>query len=95
MPHLTSLGVGPAQRLLIRQWGYSIERRVVTEALHYTAEAWVDMVSTYSNVLTLTPEARSGLRAVLLALIGAAGVEAENTATAVVCEHLTGTKTAP
>jgi SAM-dependent methyltransferase len=79
--------------MLIRQWGYSIERRIVTEALHYTAEAWVDMVSTYSNVLTLTPEARSGFRAVLFALIGAAGVEAENTATAVVCEHLTGTKT--
>jgi ubiquinone/menaquinone biosynthesis C-methylase UbiE len=80
---------------LIRQWGYSIDRRIATEALHYTAEAWVNMVTTYSNVLILTPEARSGLRAGLLALIGAAGVDAENTAAAVLCEHLAELEPAP
>ncbi|UNB52982.1 bifunctional 2-polyprenyl-6-hydroxyphenol methylase/3-demethylubiquinol 3-O-methyltransferase UbiG [Mycolicibacterium sp. YH-1] len=71
---------------LIRQQGYTIKRRIVTETLHYTAEAWANMVTTYSSVLTLTPEARSGLRSSLLAFIGAAGVEAENTATAILGE---------
>jgi SAM-dependent methyltransferase len=71
---------------LIQRQGCTIERRIVTEARHYTAEAWVNMVSTYSNVLTLTPQARSGLRAKLLERIGTAGVEAENTATAILGE---------
>ena len=72
---------------LIQHQGYTIERRIVTEARHYTAQAWVNMVSTYSNVLTLTPEARAGLGSTLLRRISTAEVEAENTATAILGEQ--------
>jgi SAM-dependent methyltransferase len=71
---------------LFQREGYAIERRTVTEPLHYDAEAWVNMVTTYSNVLTLSPPMRSRLASNLRQRIGPAGVEAENTATAIVCE---------
>jgi hypothetical protein len=41
-------------------------------------------VTTYSNVLTLAPDAQAELRRRLAAVIGAAGVEARNDALAVV-----------
>jgi len=69
----------------IQHRGYTVERRRITERLHYTTDAWVDMVFTYSNVLTLTPQARSGLRSRLEHRIGTAGVDAENDGTAVIC----------
>lgn len=71
---------------LFQEKGYAIDRRTVTEPLHYDAEAWVNMVTTYSNVLTLSPPMRSRLASNLRQRIGPAGVEAENTATAIVCE---------
>jgi SAM-dependent methyltransferase len=71
---------------LLHRQGYAIDRRTVTERLHYDAQAWVNMVITYSNVLTLSPQMRSGLASNLLQRIGPAGVEAENAATAIVCE---------
>jgi hypothetical protein len=43
------------------------------------------MVFTYSNVLTLDPVARAGLRSRLAQCIGAGGVDARNDAVAVVC----------
>jgi len=43
------------------------------------------MVSTYSNVVTLDDQTRSRLRSRLEDRIGAAGVDAENDATAVIC----------
>ncbi|HEX2398946.1 MAG TPA: class I SAM-dependent methyltransferase [Mycobacterium sp.] len=70
---------------IITEHGYTIERRQVTEQLHYDTEAWVNMVFTYSNVLTLGPQARSELRCRLEQVIGTAGVDAENDATAVIC----------
>jgi SAM-dependent methyltransferase len=70
---------------IITEHGYTIERRQVTEQLHYDTEAWVNMVFTYSNVLTLAPQARSELRCRLEQVIGTAGVDAENDATAVIC----------
>jgi hypothetical protein len=70
---------------MITEHGYTIERRQVTEQLHYDTEAWVNMVFTYSNVLTLGPQARSELRCRLEQVIGTAGVDAENDATAVIC----------
>lgn len=69
---------------MIGSHGYTIERREVTEPLHYCTKAWVNMVCTYSNVLTLDPQARSELRARLQQRIGADGVDAENHATAVI-----------
>ena len=70
---------------MIQHRGYTVERRRITERLHYTTDGWVDMVFTYSNVLTLTPQARSGLRSRLEHRIGTAGVDAENDGTAVIC----------
>jgi SAM-dependent methyltransferase len=72
-------------RAMIQQHGYVIELRHVTERLHYATDAWVNMVFTYSNVLTLNSPARSQLRSRLDERIGAAGVDAENDATAVIC----------
>ena len=69
----------------IAQHGYAVQRRHVTERLHYTTDAWVNMVFTYSNVLTLTPQARTALRSRLQHRIGTTGVDAENDATAVIC----------
>jgi SAM-dependent methyltransferase len=70
---------------MIQSHGYTVERRHVTEQLHYTTDAWVNMVFTYSNVLTLAAEARADLRSRLQQQIGTAGVDAENHATAVIC----------
>lgn len=70
---------------IIRDHGYSVERRHVTERLHYATDAWLNMVSTYSNVLTLDQQTRAELRSSLEQRIGAAGVDAENDATAVIC----------
>lgn len=70
---------------IIRNHGYTIERRGITERLHYATDAWLNMVSTYSNVLTLDQQTRSELRSRLEQRIGAAGVDAENDATAVIC----------
>jgi SAM-dependent methyltransferase len=69
---------------MIHQHGYTF-RRHVTERLQYTTDAWVNMMFTYSNVLTLAPQARSDLRSQLEHRIGTAGVDAENNATAVIC----------
>ena len=51
---------------------FRIERRGVVEQLHYAIEDWLNMVFTYSNVLTLDPVARAGLRSRLAQCIGAA-----------------------
>jgi SAM-dependent methyltransferase len=69
---------------MIQSHGYALERRSVSEALHYSTDAWVNMVFTYSNVLTLNPQARSELRVRLEQRIGASGVDAENQAAAVI-----------
>lgn len=70
---------------LIERHGFEVERRHVSERQHYAADAWVNMVSTHSNILTLEHQARADLRLRLAQRIGDAGVEAENNATAVVC----------
>jgi hypothetical protein len=60
-------------------------RRGVVEQLHYATEDWLNMVFIYSNVLTLDPVARAGLRSRLAQFIAAAGVDARNDAVAVLC----------
>jgi hypothetical protein len=69
----------------IQDSGYAIERRGITEHLHYTADAWVNMMFTYSNVLTLDTEAQLNFRSRLTRRIGHAGVDAENEAAAIIC----------
>lgn len=68
---------------MLRSYGYALERCHVTEPLHYSTDAWVNMVFTYSNVLTLNAQARSKLRVRLEQCIGASGVDAENQAVAI------------
>lgn len=74
------------EMMVMIQWhSYAVERRHVTERLHYTTDAWVSLICTYSNVLRLAPQARAELRSRLEQRIGTAGVDAENAATAVIC----------
>ncbi len=69
---------------MIQSHGFTIERRHVIERLDYATDAWVNMVFTYSNILTLNPQAQSALRSRLEKRIGGSGVAAENEAVAVI-----------
>ena len=62
---------------MIQTRGYTVERRHVTERLHYTTDAWVNRVFTYSNVLAVAAQARADLRSRLEHRIGTAGVDAQ------------------
>lgn len=81
-----SVGVEDADRIgpLLAGAGFSAERRRFVERLHYATADWVDLVTTYSNVLTLDPDAQAVLRRRLANVIGDAGVDARNDALAVV-----------
>jgi len=70
---------------IIEESGFSVERRRCVEQLHYTTEEYLNLVSTYSNRLLLDPTAQAELRSRLARRIGAAGVDAQNDALAVVC----------
>lgn len=70
---------------LIEECGFGVERRCVVEQLHYATDEWLDMVTTYSNVLTLESHKRVELRARLEERIGAHGVDAQNDAVALIC----------
>jgi len=71
--------------VMVEKFGFSVERRRCVEQLHYTTEDYLNLVSTYSNRLLLGPTAREELRSRLVQRIGAAGVDAQNDALAVVC----------
>jgi SAM-dependent methyltransferase len=70
---------------MVEECGFAIERRSVVERLHYATDDWLNMVGTYSNVLTLEPRDRAALRSRLAQHIGTAGVDAQNEAVAVIC----------
>jgi len=70
---------------LIEACGFSVERRRCEEALHYATEDYLNLVFTYSNHLLLDAAAQDELRSRLAERIGAAGVDAQNAALAVVC----------
>ena len=70
---------------LVERQGFSVELHRADEQLHYTAEGYLDLVSTYSNRLLLDPGAQEELRSRLAQRIGPAGVDAHNAALAVVC----------
>jgi SAM-dependent methyltransferase len=65
--------------------GLTGERRRYVEHPHYSGADWVDMVTTYSNVLRLPAADQDELRNRLTAVIGSAGVAAVNDALAVLC----------
>ncbi len=70
---------------MLEEYGFTVERRHTVEQLHYSADAYVNLVFTYSNRLTLEPVARAELRSRLKHRIGSAGVHAQNYAAAFVC----------
>jgi SAM-dependent methyltransferase len=70
---------------MVEECGFTVERRGVVERLHYATDGWLNMVFTYSNILTLDAADRVELRSRLARRIGAAGVDARNDAVAVVC----------
>ena len=81
-----SVGVeGDELAPLLSDAGLTSERRHYVESLHYPTAEWVNMVTTYSNVLTLAPTDQDALRARLERCIGDTGVDATNDALAVVC----------
>jgi hypothetical protein len=55
---------------IVEHHGFTIDRRHVTERLHYATNDWVNMVFTYSNALTLDPKPHAGLRSRLTQRIG-------------------------
>ncbi|WP_163801545.1 class I SAM-dependent methyltransferase [Mycolicibacterium sediminis] len=82
-----SEGIERSERLstLLDEAGFVNERQSYGEDLHYSTGDWIDMVTTYSAVLTLEADARELLRARLRECIGDGGVDATNDALAVVC----------
>lgn len=82
-----SEGIERSERLgiLLDEAGFANERRAYGEDLHFGTGDWIDMVTTYSAVLTLEADARELLRSRLRECIGDDGVDATNDALAVVC----------
>jgi ubiquinone/menaquinone biosynthesis C-methylase UbiE len=74
---------------LLDEAGFDGVHRRYGERLHYRTDDWVDMVTTYSNVLTLEPDAQAELRVRLEQCIGPGGVDATNDALAIVCTRAT------
>lgn len=70
---------------MVERCGFTVERRHVTETVHYATDDWVNRVLTFSNVLTLEPRAQAELRSRLENRIGAAGVDARKESVAVIC----------
>jgi SAM-dependent methyltransferase len=70
---------------MIDECGFTIERRHFVDPLHYETKDWINMVLTYSNVLTLDPKARAEIGSRLEHRIGVAGVDAQNDAVALIC----------
>lgn len=69
----------------IEKAGYHVQHRHFLERLHYSTQAYLDMVFTYSNHLTLDAPTRGELRARLEKKIGDDGVDAKNDALALIC----------
>lgn len=74
---------------IIEKSGYRVQHLRFAEQKHFSTQAYLDMVFTYSNHLTLDPADRSALRARLEELIGAGGVDTKNDALALICTPVT------
>ncbi|NMN99961.1 class I SAM-dependent methyltransferase [Gordonia sp. TBRC 11910] len=67
--------------------GFAVDYREYHERSHYDADAYLDMVFTYSHQLVLDADTQRTLRSRLRAAIGPAGVTAANNAVALFCTH--------
>ncbi|MBA0048434.1 class I SAM-dependent methyltransferase [Mycobacteroides sp. LB1] len=70
---------------IIEKSGYHVQHLHFLERPHFSTRAYLDMVFTYSNHLTLDAPTRSELRARLEQKIGADGVDTTNDALALIC----------
>jgi SAM-dependent methyltransferase len=83
----TGVESGDALDPMLDAAGFTAQRHRYDEELHFATADWIDMVTTYSNVLTLPGADRERLRDRLRGAIGDAGVDARNDALAVVCRR--------
>jgi SAM-dependent methyltransferase len=60
--------------------GFEVERHTFREERHYSREAWLDLLFTYSRYLVLDETGRSRVRTELATLVGPDGVRLENDA---------------
>lgn len=75
----------PAFESLVNDCGFALEWRTVQEQRHYSAAEWLNLVFTYSNILTLDAVVREQFRSQLESRIGNDGVDARNEAVAAIC----------
>lgn len=69
----------------IERSGYHVRHSYFLERPHFSTQAYLDMVFTYSNHLTLDAHQRSALRSRLEEKIGDNGVDTTNNALALIC----------
>lgn len=74
---------------IVEKSGYRVRHMHFLERRHFTTQAYLDMVFTYSNHLTLDPARRDELRSRLEEKIGDGGVDTKNDALAVICTPVT------
>ncbi|SHW97277.1 Uncharacterised protein [Mycobacteroides abscessus subsp. abscessus] len=74
---------------IVEKSGYRVQHMHFLERRHFATQAYLDMVFTYSNHLTLDPAQRDELRSRLEEKIGDGGVDTKNDALAVICTPVT------
>ncbi|SIL68982.1 Uncharacterised protein [Mycobacteroides abscessus subsp. abscessus] len=74
---------------IVEKSGYRVQHMHFPERGHFATQAYLDMVFTYSNHLTLDPAQRDELRSRLEEKIGDGGVDTKNDALAVICTPVT------
>lgn len=80
-----SIDTEDAASPVIEKSGYHVRHLHFLERKHFSTQAYLDMVFTYSNHLTLDPATRSQLRSRLEEKIGDGGVDTTNDALALLC----------
>lgn len=80
-----SIGTEDTVTPIIERSGYQVRHLLFAEQKQFSTQAYLDMVFTYSNHLTLDPTARGVLRSRLEETIGDDGVDTKNDALALIC----------
>lgn len=75
----------PSFEAMVTDCGFTVQWLKAKEQLHYSSEDWLNLVFTYSNILTMDAGAREQLRTRLETRIGDRGVDARNDAVAAIC----------
>lgn len=70
---------------LVTECGFDLRWLTAEEPRHYSSEDWLNLVFTYSNILTLDAVVREQFRAQLAMRTGDRGVDACNQAVAAIC----------